>query len=351
MKEIIFLFTILVGFFGSLYGQENLSNRYASVYKQYLNATCPLENDSIKHFVYFANDREAIQNHPFLKVNRFVGAQIMYPWKLLEPEKGKYDFSIIADDYKYLLSQKKKLFIQLQDATFRPDFIAIPSYLLTYDFNGGATPQIDEKGDTVGWVAKRWNLKVQERFALLLKALGKEFDGKVEGVNLQESSIDINSDTEASFTPELYSESIKTNMLALKKAFKKTTVMQYANFMPGEWLPRDDKGYLRSIYDYGEKIGVGLGGPDLMVHNKGNLNHTAAMMHERKYKVALGIAIQDGNYIGQTGDVMINESDQYSNIVPLLHAFSKDFLRVKYMFWVNQEPYFTNDVIPCFNSR
>ena len=41
--------------------------------------------------------------------------------------------------------------------------------------------------------------------------------------------------------------------------------------------------------------------------------------------------------------------NERKNIVPMLHAFAKDFLKVKYMFWVNQEPYFTEDLIPCFN--
>lgn len=336
----------------SVNGQSEISsNRYVNVYEKYLYAVCPIENDSIKHFVYFANDRESIHNHPFLKVDRFVGAQIMYPWKLLEPQKGKYDFSIIWEDYKYLQSQNKKLFIQLQDATFSPKFIAVPNYILTDEFNGGAIPQVNEKGDTLGWVAKRWAPKVQERFALLLQALGKDFDGRIEGINLQESSIDINKDMDSTFTSEIYSTSIKTNMLALKRAFQKSTTMQYANFMPGEWLPKNDKGYLRSIYNYGEEIGVGLGGPDLMVHAKGNLNHTVAMMHEKKYTVPLGIAIQDGNYTGETGDVQVNKTDNHKNIVPLLHAFAKDFLKVRYMFWVNQEPYFTDDLIPCFNSK
>jgi hypothetical protein len=363
MKRKILLLTILIGIFISVavHGQSKVSsNRYNNIYKQYLDASCPLESDSIKHFVYFARDREAIHNHLFLKIKRFVGAQIMYPWELLEPHKGKYDFSIIWEDYKYLLSQKKKLFIQLQDATFRKDYIGIPKYLLTNEYNGGAFPQTAENGDTVGWVTKRWNQKVQNRFALLLQALGKEFDGKVEGINLQESSIDINlkesskgiyCDVDSTFSPERYSESIKINMLSLKKAFPRSTTMQYANFMPGEWLPWNDKGYLRSIYNYGEEIGVGLGGPDLMVQNKGNLNHTVAMMHERKYTVPLGIAIQDENYIGKTGDVQVNESDTHQNIVPLLHAFAKDFLKVNYMFWVDQEPYFSGDVIPCFEPK
>jgi hypothetical protein len=348
---------ILLGFFVTfnVIGQwENPADRYVNAYKQYLDATCPLEKDSIKHFVYFARDREAIHNHPFLEVKRFVGAQIMYPWELLEPEKGQYDFSIIKEDYEYLLSYDKKLFIQLQDGTFNPNYVGIPKYLLTEEFDGGATPQFDDNGVKDGWVAKRWDPQVQYRFALLMKALGKEFDGKIEGVNLQETAIGANGDIDTSFTPKRYTECLKENMLALKKAFPNSTTMQYANFMPGEWLPWEDKGYLRSIYNCGEEIGVGLGGPDLMIHTKANLNHTVAMMHEKKYTVPLGIAIQDGNYIGKTGtyeeynknkDIGV---DGRENIVPLLHAFAKDFLKVKYMFWVNQEPYFSEDVIPCF---
>ena len=37
------------------------------------------------------------------------------------------------------------------------------------------------------------------------------------------------------------------------------------------------------------------------------------------------------------------------NLVPMLHAFARDFLEVDYMFWVDQEPYFEQDVLPCFD--
>jgi hypothetical protein len=352
MKNKKSLAIVLLGFLitSCVFAQsQNSADRYMDAYKKYLSASCPLKADSIKHFVYFARDREFIHNHPFLYIKRFDGAQIMYSWKQLEPERGKYDFSIIRDDYKYLLSHRKKLFIQLQDATFSPNYLGIPEYLLTGEFDGGAIPQIDEKGDTAGWVVKRWNPEVQKRFALLLEALGKEFDGKVEGINLQESAIDIKREMDSTFSPERYSESIKINMLALKKAFPESTTMQYANFMPGEWLPHNDKGYLKSIYTYGQQIGVGLGGPDLMINRKGQLNHTLAMMHEAKYTVPLGIAVQDGNYIGETDNN--NVVSDRENIVPLLHAFAMDFLKVNYMFWSCQEPYFSEDVIPCFKSR
>ncbi len=339
------------------YGQNmNNANRYNDAYKQYLGAVCPLEEDTIKHFVYFARDRELLRNHHFLKVNRIAGAQVMYSWKQLEYEKGKYDFSIIKSDYEYLNSHGKKLFIQLQDATFNPEYVGVPAYLISGEYNGGVTTQFNDEGVAEGWVAKRWNPKVQQRFALLLEALGKKFYGKVEGINLQESAIGVSNETDSTFTPEGYVQGIKLNMLALKKAFPQSATMQYANFMPGEWLPWDDKGYLRSVYRYGQEIGVGLGGPDLMFQRRGQLNHTLAMMHENDYTVPLGIAVQDGNYIGKTGaDQDYNQSidkqpDERENLVPLLHAFAKDFLKVSYMFWVHQEPYFSSDVLPCLDT-
>lgn len=355
-KPLLIILFVFIATMNTIAQYDNPANRYADAYRQYLDAICPLEKDSIKHFVYFSRDRELINNHPLLKVDRFVGAQIMYSWRQLEPKRGEYDFSIIYEDYYYLLSHGKKLFIQFQDVTFNTKYKAIPEYLMTDEFDGGCTMSYNDNGVADGWIAKRWNPDVQYCFALLMKALGKEFDGKIEGVNLQETAVGANSDIDTSFTPKRYTECLKENMLALKKAFPNSTTMQYVNFMPGEWLPWDDKGYLRSIYQYGQEIGVGLGGPDLMVTRKGQLNHTIAMMHENKYTVPLGIAIQDGNYIGTTGadsdynERVENGKNERENKVPLLHAFAKDFLHVNYMFWVQQEPYFSEDVIPCLSN-
>lgn len=327
----------------------NPSEKYIDAYKKYLNAKCPIAPDEIKHFVYFARDRENIHEHAFLKNSRFVGAQIMYPWAQLEPIKGQYDFSMIEDDYRYLKSKRKKLFIQLQDATFTTRYKGVPKYLTSAEYDGGTLYQRGDDGVPEGWTAKRWNKNVQTRFANLLNALGKQYDGKIEGINLQESAIGVSNKYDSTFTPANYVGALKTNMLALKKAFPNTTTMQYANFMPGEWLPWEDKGYLLSIYQYGEQIGVGLGAPDLMVQRKGQLNHPIAMMHEHNYSVPLGIAVQDGNYIGQTNSD--EKIENHQNIVPLLHAFAKDFMQVDYMFWVDQKPYFQKDVLPCFPAQ
>lgn len=327
--------------------EKKRSDRYVDAYKKYADAACPVKKDSIQHFVYFARDRELIKGHPILSHAMFKGAQLMYAWRELEPKKGKYDFSVLQQDYEYLKKFKKKLFVVLQDVTFNAKRKAVPDYILTAEYDGGAVEQYNNDGTPGGWVAKRWNKKLRERFALLLQALGKAFDGKIEGINLQETAIDVR---DASFSELGYVAGLKENMLALKQAFPKSITMIYANFMPGEWLPGNDKGYLRSIYQYGEQIGVGLGGPDLMVKRKGQLNHLIAMMHESHYTVPLGIAIEDGNYIGETGDATEDKTKTHENIVPLLYAFAKDFLKVNYMFWANQEPYFKEDVLSCFSN-
>jgi len=329
---------------------ENIGEKYKDAYKKYLDITCPIPEDNIQHFVYFARDREAIIDHPLLKHPRFKGCQIMYFWKDFEPQKGIYDFSIITEDYEYLKKHDKKLFVQLQDATFYPQFIPVPDYLLTSEYDDGAILQYEENGEPGGWVAKRWNQKVRERFALLLQAFGKEYDGKIEGINLQETAIEVSEETDPSFSEQKYLIGLKANMWVLKKAFPTSSTMIYANFIPGEWLPWEDKGYLKSLYKYGEEIGIGLGGPDLLVTRRGQLNHTLTLMHEGEYTVPLGIAIQDGNYNGKTG-VNLENANPNKNIVPMLYGFAKDFLKVNYMFWVNQEPYFERDVLPCFTSK
>lgn len=352
-SRILLVLFLLVWASTSAQKSGNPSEKYKNAYKKYLDAPCPTEETSIKHFVYFSKDRGSIRNHPLLNVPQFKGAQIMYSWKDLEPEKGQYTFSIIEEDIAYLKQYGKKLFIQLQDATFNPKYKAVPSYLLTNEYDGGATLQFNEEGSPDGWVAKRWNKKVRERFALLLQTLGKEFDQKIEGINLQETAIGVSKKTDPTFSEQKYIFGLKENMFALKKAFPSSTTMMYANFVPGEWLPWNDKGYLKDLYKYGQEIGVGLGGPDLMVTRKAQLNNALTLMHEGQYTVPIGIAIQDGNYIGKTGaDLDYNESEDAGdnsrqNIVALLHAFAEDFLRVSYMFWVNQEPYFTEDVVPC----
>jgi hypothetical protein len=306
------------------------------------------------HYVFFGQDREKIKEaSSFLEAKAFEGAQIAYSWRQLEPGKDEYDFSFIREDLAFLTSKGKKLFVQIQDVTFSESRINVPRYLLRESrYNGGADKQYKYKdGDeehavVAGWAARRWDPAVQERFHKLLTALGKEFDGRIEGVNFAETAVDFGRSGllfPKGYSFEIYRDAIITNMKALKLAFPKSVVMQYANFMPGEWLPADDKGYLRAVYKAAKELKVGVGGPDLLPYRPGQLNHSYPLIRDAAEIVPTGIAVQDGNYEHEdprTGKrVMISE----------LLKFATEYLDVDYIFWCTQEPYYSEQVIPYFN--
>ena len=117
-------------------------------------------------------------------------------------------------------------------------------------------------------------------------------------------------------------------------------MIQYANFMPGEWLPSDDQGYLREVYAHANRIGVGVGGPDLMPGRKGQQNHSYALIPDRAAGVVAGIAVQDGNLAER------NPSTGKLFSVEELFGFARDRLKLDYIFWGTQEPYYSRDVLP-----
>ena len=118
--------------------------------------------------------------------------------------------------------------------------------------------------------------------------------------------------------------------------------MQYANFMPGEWLPDEDRGYLRSVYAAARESKVGVGGPDLLPHRRGQLNHAYPLIRAAAGVVPTGIAVQDGNY---------EEPDPRTGKPPAvadLFKFATEHLKVDYVFWCTEEPFYAGQVIPFF---
>jgi hypothetical protein len=306
------------------------------------------------NFVFFAKERELLPKHPFLKIKRFEGAQITYSWKQLERDEDSYDFEDIDADLKILKANNMKLWIQLQDTTFMPNRQGVPVYIMMRkEYNGGANPQYNEHDKVDGWVARRWDPAVQGRFHKLIVKLAERYDGVLAGINLQETAIGIEEDGIAKapgFTYLGYRDAIKKNMLALKKAFKISVVMQYVNFMPGESLPLIDKGLMKSVFDYGEEIGVAIGAPDLMPKKPYQQAHAYKFMQEKKKagKLIMGIAVQDGNYFGETGAAQLKPGETWPDIVPELAHYAEDTLGARFLFWSIQEPYFSQNVIPFF---
>ena len=301
-----------------------------------------------KHYVFFEFDRHRIREPAFLEHPGIEGAQLKYSWRELEPSFGEYDFSNLASDLAFLESHGKRLFVQLQDVSFVPTIVNVPEYLLEDPpYNGGAAlmyESADEMSEPtpVGWVARRWNPEVRDRFGRLLRELADLFDGRIEGLNLPESSIGFGTPglQPAEFTAADYRDSLIEIMELTRSAFSKSVVIQYANFMPGESLPDDDNGYLRSIYAHADSTGVGVGGPDLLPYRWYQQQHSLPLIRNRAPGTIAGIAVQFGNY----GDV--HRRTGQSITVPQLHAYAQSDLHVDYLFWSTEEPYYSRDVLP-----
>jgi hypothetical protein len=300
-----------------------------------------------KHFIFFGRDRERIADSAFVANPNIAGAQIKYTWRELEPRRDRYEFEKIAADVALLARQHKRLWIQLQDVSFGAENRLVPDYLFDDPaFGGGVASQYEgapPNTRVVGRMARRWDPAVRARFAKLLDTLGRAFDGKIEGLNFAETSFSVG-DNRAThptgFTYDGYAKAIKEMMSAARGAFRQSAIIVYGNFMPGEWLPDSDHGYLRGIYAFADSIGVGVGGPDLLPFRRGQRNHSLPLIAARAASTIAGLAVQDGNLAEK------NPATGARVSVEELIRYATDTLRLDYLFWGTEEPYYSKEILP-----
>ncbi len=301
-----------------------------------------------ENFIYFGRDRDRIVEPEFLLNEGVVGAQLKYIWRELEPERDRYAFDAIRSDLEYLERHRKRLFIQLQDVSFDTAIVNVPDYLREDpEFGGGVAIHTADHGELgrlpEGWVSRRWDSAVRERIARLLEALAAEFDGRLSGINLPETSVGFGGDPEQwppGYSPGEYYASIRELMTAARGAFEISDVIIYANFMPGEELPDDDRGYLKGVYEHADQIEMGVGGPDLLPNRWFQRQNSLPLIAARAPGTVAGVAVQSGNLEDtnrQTGErVSVAE----------LYEFARDELRLDYIFWGMQEPFYARDILP-----
>jgi hypothetical protein len=308
----------------------------------------------VKHFMFIGMDRDLLQDTSRWATNGlFDGAQVAYSWRQLEHEKGKYDFAIIEEDLALLKRHGKKLFIQVQDVSFSMKWNHAPAYLLNDTiYHGGANKQYrfinNNQADyqELGWVTRRWDPAVQERLHKLYTALGKKYDGIVEGVNTEETAADFGTGAlhPPGFSFQRYRDAWKENLTALKKAFPKSTVIVYANFMPGGFQPGQDSTLLKSIYTFAWENNIGVGGPDLLPYNRWQMTNSYGFIRDSYMKVPTGVAVQDGTY------EYISPATNKAITAEEIYQFGKDYLHLSYIFWGTEDPFFYGQVIPFLKS-
>jgi hypothetical protein len=307
-----------------------------------------------QNFIYFGRDRSRISEADFLATEAAVGAQLKYTWRELEPARDQYEVRLILDDLAFLEQYGKRLFIQLQDLSFDENIVNVPDYLREDPaFRGGVARKYEFEDDDEsrpiadGWVARRWDPAVRERFSKLLHALGEQLDGRIEGLNLAETAVGFGEGGNLhppGFSYQSYFEGIKAIMSAARDAFRESAIIQYANFMPGEWLPGSDRGYLRGVYQHADRIGVGVGGPDLLPHRRWQRNHSYPLIAQRGPNTVAGVAIQWGNLADE------NPTTGRRVTVEELYTFAEDQLRLDYIFWGTQEPYYADKILPFLRT-
>ncbi|WP_370182701.1 hypothetical protein [Alteriqipengyuania sp.] len=267
------------------------------------------------------------------------GAQVVYTWRMLEPEKGEYDFSAIEADLALTNARGKDLFAQIQDRFFLPTARHVPQYLLDDpEYDGGLARQYDNPGEGEpvgqGWTAMHWNPAVRARFQALLAALGERFDGRILGVNLPESSFDplAQDGDENGFTCDAYFDALLDNMRAARAAFGETHVVQYLNFWPCEW--DNDHRYMERAFALAVEQGIGAGGPDIVPHRRAQMKNSYPFFNRHKDDLPLiAMAIQEPTLTytnPETGAKFTREE---------FVAFARDYLGVDIIFWSVEAPW------------
>jgi len=307
--------------------------------------------DTAPHnYVFFGRDRERLADTAFLAHPTVRGAQVKYTWRELEPRRDGYDFRAIREDLTFLRQHGKRLFVQLQDVSFSETMIT-PDYLNSDSiYHGGAAAkyEADATGTSqfAGWVARRWDPAVRERFARLLNALAREFDGSIEGIVLPETAIGFEDPAHqpAGFSAAVYADGVRETLTAARGAFRRSCVIIYANFMPAGPSTDDGLGYLRGIYAHAAAIGVGVGGPDILPYRPFQRLNSLPLIEKRAPGVIAGMAVQDGNLADR------DRTSGHQITVPELYGFAMTRLRLNYIFWGTEEPYYTADVLPFLRA-
>jgi hypothetical protein len=286
----------------------------------------------------FTNSDDLVTQGPLLRRPDIAGAQVVYSWKSLETAKGQYDFSRIERDLAYLTGLDRKLFIQIQDRFFEVQHRNVPAYLLQEPiYRGGLVAQVDNPGENLpeghGWVAQQWNPAVRERFQKLLSALAKDFDGRVWGVNLPESSADVDQKRDQTgFTCDGYFEATLENIAHARKAFSKSHVVQYTNFWPCEW--ENDRKFMSRAFEFAKRNRIGLGGPDIVPYKKAQMKNSYPFFHQYKGQLSLvAMAIQEPTL------TYTNPETRKKFTREEFLAFAEDYLGVDVIFWSTTSPW------------
>ncbi len=286
----------------------------------------------------FADSDDLVAHRSLVERPEIEGVQIVYSWKSLEHAKGEYDFSQIESDLAFLQKRGKKLFVQLQDRFFFIEARNLPRYLLEEpEYGGGLVPQSDYAGEGQpaghGWAAIQWNSALRARFQALLRALAARFDGRIFGINLPESAVEVDPKKDKTgFSCDAYFAAEMDNARVAREAFHQSHVVQYVNFWPCEW--DNERKYMSRFFEFAAQNRIGLGGPDIVPWRQGQMKNSYPYFNRYRGKLELvAMAVQEPTLTytnPKTGKKFTREE---------FIAFARDYLGVDIIFWSVNAPW------------
>lgn len=307
-----------------------------------LQADSELEVRGLKwhpgHYVFVGQTRIGPQHLE----GRFRGVQRMYSWSDLEPQAAQYDFSMIEADLARVRNAGKQLVLQIQYKAFGLGQRRVPDYVQGLDYGGGVFRTL-----TGAWDPVIWNERVGARLDALFAALGRAFDAEpaVEAVVLPETSLGatLGMNPQPGVQPyslPVYVVALKARMLALRQAFPRTAVIQYANY-PIDVLPE--------LTAFMRDHGIGLGGPDVYPRPSPLADPQRGVY--RLYAplsgvVPLGAAVQRPDYSpaamsrtaafgrrSRSSDSSLDAQDETPIPVREHLKLAREILKLNYLFW------------------
>jgi len=273
----------------------------------------------------------------------FEGMQIKLDWKTIEPEKDRFDFALVDSILDVADSYGKKIVFQFQYKAFNGAPPVVPDYLITDPYYEGGVSFYPDSSSTL----KLWIPAVTARLDSVFSAMGSHFGDHpaLEGINLPESATN---SAEYDYDVNEYMKGIMANIENLRNAFPDSVfVVQYLNWLPGSG-PRDSLiANLRTIAEFTTQFeNTGFGGPDNKIQTDPNPTYTPVMTFQYEFdgRAVLANATQwnDYGYINPyTGEIVTAEE---------ILRYSVDSLKDNYIFWLEREPYFSDEVVPTLEQ-
>lgn len=282
------------------------------------------------HYVFVGMGSANIS--PALTYAGFRGVQKAYRWKDLEPgakEGDPYNFSSVKSDLAKAKAAGRYLVIQLQwksfvaGETYAPSYIANRPNSLYEATEGTPTPRPLEPCMWDPYIAGRWHALINA----LATALKRDSNySALELVMFPESALSAADgdlkrfgyvSRSATLVPML-----KENMLTLKRAFPTKPVLAYVNWPTG--LYTQDK-----LHTWMKNNGIGMGAPDIRP-----LRPTEPFT---VYGPALSNYVPLGSAV-QWKTMEHNWIDNPDMTPRDIFNFSKNTLKLNYIFWQNSNP-------------